>query len=57
MTVFIITFIVFSAALVAMAIGVIFGRPAIKGSCGGLNNIDGLGKCEFCSGTCKKKPK
>lgn len=40
-----------------MAIGVIFGRKPIKGSCGGLSSL-GLGECEFCehpSDACKAK--
>lgn len=40
-----------------MAIGVLFGRKPIKGSCGGLNSL-GLGDCEFCehpSDACKTK--
>lgn len=40
-----------------MAIGVLFGRKPIKGSCGGLNSL-GLGDCEFCehpSDACKNK--
>ena len=33
----------------AMAIGVIVNNRAIKGSCGGLNDIDGLkGACDIC---------
>jgi len=39
MTLFIVTFIVMVIALIGMAIGVIAGRPAIKGSCGGLNKV------------------
>lgn len=40
-----------------MAIGVLFGRKPIKGSCGGLSSL-GLGECEFCehpSDECKAK--
>ncbi len=39
MTTFIITFIVMAIVIIGMAVGVIAGRPAIKGSCGGLNNV------------------
>jgi len=40
----------------AMAVGVIMGRGAIKGSCGGIGNIDGLDSaCEFCSEPCDKR--
>ena len=54
--VFIITFFVLLVVVVAMAVGVIFGRGAIKGSCGGINNIDGLeSACDFCSQPCEKR--
>lgn len=49
MTIFIATFIVISLAIMGMAIGVILGRPAIKGSCGGLNQVGLAGSC---SGAC-----
>lgn len=39
MTTFLIAFLVIGVALLGMAIGVIAGRPAIKGSCGGLNQV------------------
>ena len=46
---FFITFCVFLLAMIAMSIGVILGNRAIKGSCGGLNDIDGLdGACDIC---------
>lgn len=33
----------------AMAIGVIINNRALKGTCGGLNDIDGLeGACDIC---------
>lgn len=47
-----ITFIAFALVLAAMAIGVIFGRRAISGSCGGLanrTNEDGSVSCSLCS--------
>ena len=35
--------------MMAMAIGVILNNRAIKGTCGGLNDIDGLeGACDIC---------
>lgn len=34
-------FLVFSLAILLMAVGVLAGRPAIRGSCGGLANIAG----------------
>jgi hypothetical protein len=55
MTVFITTlvlsFIVIVAVIAGMSIGVMNGRRAISGSCGGLNG----GGCELCSGNCKKR--
>ena len=55
MTVFITTlvlsFIVVVAVIAGMSIGVMNGRRAISGSCGGLNG----GGCELCSGKCKKR--
>ncbi|TVP98150.1 MAG: (Na+)-NQR maturation NqrM [Planctomycetaceae bacterium] len=47
-----VTAFAFAAALGAMAIGVIFGRRSISGSCGGLaNRPDGEGgsRCSLCS--------
>jgi hypothetical protein len=49
MSVFIATFIIIGIAVIGMAIGVLMGRPAIKGSCGGLNQIGLSGSC---SGAC-----
>ncbi|MCS7467525.1 FAD:protein FMN transferase [Stieleria sp. ICT_E10.1] len=48
----ILTFGVFSILLFAMAIGVVFGRRSISGSCGGLankTNEDGSTSCSLCS--------
>lgn len=36
--------------MAAMAIGVIFGRKPIAGTCGGLNNMGSKGECEICGG-------
>ncbi|MDD5579387.1 MAG: (Na+)-NQR maturation NqrM [Methylobacter sp.] len=38
MTYFLVTFIFMLIVITMMAIGVIFGRHVIKGSCGGINN-------------------
>lgn len=54
MSLFIITFIIISIALIGMAIGVLLGRPAIKGSCGGLNQVGLAGSC---SGVCSLEEK
>ena len=45
------SFIVVLLVITGMSIGVINGRRAISGSCGGLNG----GGCELCSGNCRKK--
>ncbi len=54
MSIFIATFIVITIAVVGMAVGVILGRPAIKGSCGGLNQVGLAGSC---SGACSIEEK
>jgi hypothetical protein len=51
MNLFLITFSVFLLVMISMAVGVIVNNRAIKGSCGGLNDIDGLkGACDICEG-------
>lgn len=52
MTYFIVTFVIMLVVVGIMAIGVIFGRRAIKGSCGGLNT----GEC-VCVEKCEKRKK
>ncbi len=42
MIVFLVTFVVIASIVAIMAIGVIFGRPAIKGSCGGVGGSECL---------------
>lgn len=54
MSIFIATFFIILIAVLGMAIGTIMGRPAIKGSCGGLNQI-GLGGS--CGGACSAEEK
>ncbi len=54
MTVFILTFFILLLIVAGMAIGIIAGRPAIKGSCGGLNQIGLSGSC---SGACSMQEK
>jgi len=44
------TIVVMIVLVAGMAIGVIFGREPIKGSCGGLNNAGVDGECELCGG-------
>ena len=48
----ILTVVGFGVVLIAMAVGVMFGRKAIAGSCGGLNattDPDGTSRCSMCS--------
>lgn len=52
MTLFLITFAVIAIVIFMMSIGVMFGRHAIKGSCGGANN----GDC-ICTEKCDKRRK
>ncbi len=60
MNTFLISFAVFALIMLAMAVGVIINNRAIKGSCGGLNDIDGLeGACDICEikSQCKRRRK
>ena len=50
MSLFLIVFAVMLLLVAAMAVGVIFGRKPIAGTCGGLNNMTGGGSCEICGG-------
>mgnify|MGYP000887500288 FL=1 len=52
MTTFIIVFIMLMLAGAAMAIGVIFGRKPIKGSCGGLGTV-GVERACGCKDVCE----
>lgn len=53
MTLFFITFAIIAVVIALMAIGVMFGRDAIKGTCGGVNNG---GEC-LCTQKCEKRRK
>ena len=48
LTVVAISVLVFGAALLAMSVGVLFGRAPISGSCGGV-----AGRCAACTRTCR----
>jgi len=54
MTTFIAAFVALLIIVAAMAIGVLMGRPAIKGSCGGLNQVGLSGSC---GGACSLQEK
>jgi len=45
MMIYLITFLAMALIFAAMAVGVIFGRDAIKGSCGGSGNCICTKKC------------
>ena len=53
LTTLMLSFVVILLVIAGMSVGVMNGRRAISGSCGGLNG----GGCELCSGSgkCKKK--
>ncbi|WP_299922581.1 (Na+)-NQR maturation NqrM [uncultured Pelagimonas sp.] len=48
MSTFILAFGLFSIVMVGMAIGVILSGRTIKGSCGGLNAVEGADHCLVC---------
>jgi len=50
-TTLLLSFIVILLVITGMSVGVLNGRRAISGSCGGLNS----GGCELCSGNCRNK--
>lgn len=54
MTILLVTFLVLAIVVAIMSVGVLMGRKPVQGSCGGLNNIDGLSECEICGGDRKK---
>jgi len=47
---FVLALLVFMAIVAVMAVGVIFGRAPIKGSCGGLGAVGIDQDCEICGG-------
>jgi uncharacterized protein len=53
LTTLMLSFVVILLVIAGMSVGVMNGRRAISGSCGGLNG----GGCELCSGSgkCKRK--
>ncbi|MBX2850052.1 MAG: (Na+)-NQR maturation NqrM [Acidiferrobacterales bacterium] len=58
MSTFLLAFFAFTCVMLAMAIGVIINNRVIKGSCGGLNDIEGLeGACDICEikSQCKRR--
>lgn len=50
MLIFIITFCFILIAMLAMAIGLLFGKDGVKGSCNGLSNmVESDHSCGLCS--------
>ena len=47
---YVLALLVFMGIMAAMAVGVIFGRAPIKGSCGGLGDVGIDQECEICGG-------
>jgi len=56
MTTFLVTFAVFLAVIALMAIGYIFQKKVIKGSCGGLGGV-GIDKVCNCPEPCDARKK
>ena len=59
METFIVAFFVMLALVAAMAVGVMFGRHPIAGSCGGMKALGMEMECEVCGGDpqmCEKSP-
>lgn len=55
MTTLLATFLILLIVMAGMAVGVMFGRAPIKGSCGGINQINGgSGSCDLCGGSPSK---
>ncbi len=50
MTVLAITILIFGSAVLAMSVGVLFGREPIRGCCGGV-----VGSCDSCTRICRKR--
>jgi len=50
MTLFLISMLVIGLVIAGMAVGVIAGRPPIKGSCGGMGALGIDTACEICGG-------
>jgi hypothetical protein len=50
MTLFLISLVVIGLVMAGMAVGVMAGRPPIKGSCGGMGALGIDTACELCGG-------
>jgi len=56
MTTLLLTLTLFAVAMLIMAVGVIFRRPCLRGSCGGPEILDGSGEPLTCA-TCPNRKK
>jgi hypothetical protein len=50
METFVIAFVLMGVVVAIMAVGVMFGRAPIKGSCGGMGAVGIDAACELCGG-------
>ena len=50
MTLFLVSMLVIGLVIAGMAVGVMAGRPPIKGSCGGMGALGIDSTCEICGG-------
>lgn len=50
MTTMILALVVVALLMTGMAVGVLFGRKPIAGSCGGMSAIGMVGDCDICGG-------
>ncbi|OOV88275.1 (Na+)-NQR maturation NqrM [Oceanospirillum linum] len=50
MTTMILAFVVIALLITGMAVGVLFGRKPITGSCGGMSAIGMVADCDICGG-------
>lgn len=51
MEVFLASLLLIGIAVLAMSLGVILGRPPLRGSCGGIGQLTGTG-CPHCTSGC-----
>jgi hypothetical protein len=49
--IFLASLLLIGLAVLAMALGVILGRPPLRGSCGGIGQLTGTG-CAHCTYSC-----
>lgn len=54
MALFFISLLVMALVIAAMAVGVLAGRPPIKGSCGGMGALGIDTACDICGGDPKR---